>query len=53
VEVVFAEGFDRIIDAIDRERQIKGWSRKKKEALIRHAYEELPELARRSGKPKG
>jgi putative endonuclease len=28
------------------ERQIKGWSRVKKEALIALAYEALPELAR-------
>ncbi|HVW91357.1 MAG TPA: GIY-YIG nuclease family protein [Devosia sp.] len=47
VELVFAEPFERIVDAIACERQIKGWSRAKKEALIRRAYEELPELASR------
>ena len=47
VELVFAEGFERILDAIARERQIKGWSRKKKEALIHYAYEDLPDLASR------
>jgi putative endonuclease len=47
VELVFAEGFERIVDAIARERQIKGWSRRKKEALIRQAYEDLPNLASR------
>jgi len=46
VELVFSETYDRIIDAIARERQIKGWSRVKKEALIRYDYEALPELAR-------
>lgn len=46
VELVFTETYDRIIDAIARERQIKGWSRAKKEALIRYDYEALPELAR-------
>ncbi|WP_039722879.1 MAG: GIY-YIG nuclease family protein [Roseitalea porphyridii] len=46
VELVFTETYDRIIDAIARERQIKGWSRCKKEALIRLAYEELPALSR-------
>ncbi len=35
VELVFAERFDRITDAVDAERRIKGWSRAKKEALIR------------------
>ena len=33
--------------AIDRERQIKGWTRRKKEALIRYDYEALPGLASR------
>ncbi len=47
VELVFTETYDRIIDAIERERQIKGWSRRKKEALIALAYEALPELSRR------
>ena len=46
VELVFTETYDRIIDAIERERQIKGWSRAKKEALIALDYERLPELSR-------
>ena len=48
VELVFTESYERITDAIARERQIKGWSRRKKEALIALAYETLPELSRRS-----
>ena len=48
VTLVFTEGHDRIIDAIARERQIKGWSRRKKEALIAMTYEALPDLSRRS-----
>ncbi len=47
VELVFQEVYDRIIDAIARERQIKGWSRRKKEALIAFDYEALPALASR------
>ena len=47
VELVFTESYDRITDAIARERQIKGWSRRKKEALIALAYEALPDLSRR------
>ena len=47
VELVFTETYDRIIDAIARERQIKGWSRRKKEALIDMDYEALPDLSRR------
>ena len=46
VQLVLSEPFDRIVDAIARERQIKGWSRKKKEALIAHDYERLPLRAR-------
>jgi putative endonuclease len=45
VELVFTETYDRITDAIQRERQIKGWSRVKKEALIALNYELLPKLA--------
>ncbi|BCH24363.1 GIY-YIG nuclease family protein [Mesorhizobium sp. L-8-3] len=47
VELVFTETYDRITDAIAREQQLKGWSRRKKEALIALAYESLPELSRR------
>jgi putative endonuclease len=46
VELVFTEVYDRLTDGFARERQIKGWSRAKKEALIRMDYEALPELAR-------
>jgi putative endonuclease len=35
VRLVFSEYFDRIMDAVSAERQIKGWSRAKKEALLR------------------
>ncbi|GGD12121.1 hypothetical protein GCM10011335_13790 [Aureimonas glaciei] len=44
-ELVFTETYDRLLDAIARERQIKGWSRAKKEALIRLRYHALPELS--------
>ena len=33
--LIYYERFDFIDDAINREKQIKGWSRKKKEDLIR------------------
>ena len=32
--LVYVEGFDRADDAIAREKQLKGWSRKRKIALI-------------------
>jgi putative endonuclease len=47
VALVFSQWFDRIIDAIAAERQIKGWSRAKKEALIRGDFDQLKVLARR------
>ena len=47
VTLVFSQWFDRISDAIAAERQVKGWSRAKKEALIRGDFESLPRLSRR------
>lgn len=47
VKLVWAENFQRITDAIAAERQIKGWSRAKKEALIRGEFELIAFLARR------
>lgn len=35
VTLVFQQDFDRITDATAAERQLKGWTRAKKEALIR------------------
>jgi len=39
--LVFSQDFDRITDAIAAERQLKGWGRAKKEALISGDYEML------------
>ncbi len=46
VQLVFCQEFDRIEEAYQREKQIQGWSRKKKEALITGAYELLPMLSK-------
>ncbi|MEO1193013.1 MAG: GIY-YIG nuclease family protein [Pseudomonadota bacterium] len=46
VTLVFAQNFTRIVDAIEAERQVKGWSRAKKEALIEGRFDLLPHLAR-------
>ena len=46
VVLVFSEEFSSWSEAIEREMQIKGWSRKKKEALIRGDWDQLRELAR-------
>jgi putative endonuclease len=47
VTVVFAQHFESIADAVSAERQVKGWSRAKKEAMINGDWDRLPELARR------
>jgi putative endonuclease len=47
VELLWSEFFERLTDAIAMERKIKGWSRAKKEALIRGDYQALPALAAR------
>jgi predicted GIY-YIG superfamily endonuclease len=41
VELVWHQAFERITDAIAAERQIKGWSRAKKEALIHGDFAEI------------
>jgi putative endonuclease len=45
VTLVYYEEFDRIDQAYYREKQIQGWCRKKKEALINNKPEELPILS--------
>ena len=42
---VWHEFFERITDAIAAERQLKGWNRAKKEALIRGDFELIRKLA--------
>ena len=49
VECVFVEHFSTPLEAIALEKQIKGWSRKKKEALIRKDWEALRRLSRPHG----
>src|SRR5258708_33382755 len=47
VTMVFAQHFETITDAVAAERQGKGWSRAKKEAMIHRGWERLPALAKR------
>jgi putative endonuclease len=49
VVLVWSEHFDRVTDGIAAERQIKGWSRAKKEALLRSDWVRVSALARRRG----
>jgi len=45
VKLVYFEVFQRIDEAFFREKQVQGWVRKKKEALINGLPEELKNLA--------
>lgn len=47
VKLVFYCDFTDIEIAIDKEKQIKKWSRAKKEALISGDYDALPNLAKK------
>ena len=47
VQLVFYAEFTNIGLAIDKEKQIKKWSRAKKEALINGDFDELPNLAKK------
>ena len=46
VKLVFSQEFDDPMTAIRREKQIKGWTRAKKEALIKGDFDQLHELAK-------
>ena len=46
VILVFSQHFERITDAIAAERQLKGWTRAKKEALIAGDFERLVSLSK-------
>jgi putative endonuclease len=45
VKLVYCEECDRIDDAFYREKQVQGWSRKKKEALMASDYNQIHLLA--------
>ena len=47
VELVYYEEYDRIDEAFYREKQVQGWGRKKKEALIEGRYSDIPGLAKK------
>ena len=47
VVLVYYEVFDRIDEAFEREKQIQGWRRVKKEALIKRNQERLPQLSKK------
>ncbi len=47
VELVWSTEFEHIGAAFAFEKQVQGWSRSKREALIRGDFDALPELASR------
>ncbi|MEL7487115.1 MAG: GIY-YIG nuclease family protein [Pseudomonadota bacterium] len=49
VTLVWSDWFSRFDDAVAFERRVKGWSRKKKEALIKGDFDALQALAKRRG----
>jgi predicted GIY-YIG superfamily endonuclease len=46
LELVFSQDFPTREEALSSERQIKGWSRKKKEAMMRGDWVEVSRLAK-------
>ena len=47
VKLVYGEEYDRVADAYAREKQLQGWRRAKREALINGDPGSLPELAKK------
>jgi putative endonuclease len=52
VKLVYGEEYDRVADAYYREKQVQGWTRAKREALIKGEYETLPALAKKKFEKK-
>lgn len=50
VELVYSEEFPEWSNVVEREFQIKKWSRKKKEAFIREDWDALKRLSRSKSK---
>jgi len=50
VQLIYVENYERIDEAFSREKQIQGWGRKKKEALIEGNIEKLRCLSSSNGR---
>ena len=50
VELVFSSYFENVADAYGVEKQVQGWSRAKRQALIRGDFDALPGLSKSHGK---
>ncbi len=53
IHLAYSAEFSSREEAIIRERQVKGWSRKKKEALCREDWAEISRLARSRNSSSG
>jgi putative endonuclease len=53
VRLVWSVQLNRIDEAFWVEKQIQGWGRAKRQALIDGRYEDLPALARTANAPEG
>ena len=49
VKLVYSAEFDSLLEAYEAEKQVQGWGRAKREALIRGDYDALPGLSRKPG----
>jgi putative endonuclease len=47
VQLVYCEEYDRVSDAFYREKQIQGWTRRKRETLTNGTPDLLPKLAKK------
>jgi putative endonuclease len=50
VILVYYEEYNRIEDAFHREKQVQRWTKKKKTAMIKGDFDELPKLAKKIGR---
>jgi putative endonuclease len=53
VRLIWHEEWSHIGEAFNREKQIQGWSRAKRLALVEERWDDLHELARKRGKRTG
>ncbi len=51
VDLAFSEYYERVNEAVAAEQRIKGWSRAKKEAMVRGDFVAVSALAKRKRKP--
>jgi predicted GIY-YIG superfamily endonuclease len=49
VELIFSQEFPSRVEALSSEQQIKGWSRKKKEAMVGGDWKEVSRLSKSKG----